>query len=43
MQQVYALLGGNTVVLIQVIVALIIITQLWNKLIDIFLLFQPKY
>jgi len=31
MQQVYTLLGGNTVVLTQVIVALIIITQLWNK------------
>jgi len=30
MQVVYALLGGNTVVLTQVI-ALIIITQLWNK------------
>jgi len=31
MRQVYALIRGNTAVLIQMIVALIIITQLKNK------------
>jgi len=37
-----ALVGGNTAVLIQMVVALIIITQLKNKIKCTFLLFQPK-